>query len=192
MKYAELFKFACQIAPISETEWEEFSENLSELKISKGDVLLKPGQEATHFYIVLTGILRNYDLDENGKEYTKVFRGPGGFLGPYAEILSGTKARFYIQAVTDSLVLKFSYDQFERMMEKFKSWERLGRKLSERNFLEKEKREYDLMHFNAQTRYEGFLAEYGDLIEHIPQYQVASLLAISPEALNRMIKKKKD
>lgn len=192
MKYAKLYEFARQMAPITESEWDEFLNHLTELKVNKGEILLKPGQDATHFYIVLNGVLRNYDLDENGKEYTKVFRGPGGFLGPYAEILSGTKARFYIQAVTESLVLKFSYDQFEKMMDKYKSWETLGRKFSERNFLEKEKREYDLMHFNAQTRYEGFLAEYGDLIEHIPQYQVASLLAISPEALNRMIKKKKD
>lgn len=192
MKYPELFEYARTIAPISGQEWEEFSEYMVELKVSKGEVLLKPGQDATHFFIVLNGVLRNYDLDENGKEYTKVFRGPGGFLGPYSEILSGNKVRFYIQAVTDGLVLKFSYDQFEKMMDKYKSWERLGRKFSERNFLEKEKREYDLMHFNAQTRYEGFLAEYGALIEHIPQYQVASLLAISPEALNRMLKKKKD
>lgn len=192
MKYAELYHFAHNIAPITAAEWDEFSKHLVELKVAKGEILLKPGQEATHFYIVLKGVLRNYDLDENGKEYTKVFRGPGGFLGPYAEILSGTKARFYIQAVTDCLVLKFSYDEIEKMMDKYKSWETLGRKFSERNFLEKEKREYDLMHFNAQTRYEGFLAEYGDLIDLIPQYQVASLLAISPEALNRLIKKKKD
>lgn len=192
MKYAQLFEYARTLAPISHSEWEEFAEHFSEMRVSKGEVLLKPGESATHFYIVLSGVLRNYDLDENGKEYTKVFRGPGGFLGPYAEILSGSFARFYIQAVTDGSVLKFSYAEFELMMEKFKSWETLGRKFSERNYLEKEKREYDLMHFNAQTRYDGFLAEYGELFEHIPQYQVASLLAISPEALNRLIKKKKD
>jgi CRP-like cAMP-binding protein len=155
-------------------------------------VILSPGQNSFNFHVVIKGILRNYDVDIDGKEFTKIFRGPGGLIGPYAEMISQTPVKYFIQAVTEAEVLIFSYKDFEKMMEKYKSWETLGRKFAERNYMEKEKKEYELMHFNSDERYDLFLKEYGPLADLIPQYQVASFLGISPEAMNRMIKKRKE
>lgn len=191
MNYPELYQFAASLAPITDSEWQEFSQKFTLLTVDKGEILMKPGGDANAFYIVLKGILRNYDLDENGKEFTKVFRSAGGFVGPYSEILSKTPVRFFIQAVTSSTLLRFNYSDFEGMMDKYKSWEKLGRRLAEINFLEKENREWELMHLNADKRYLRFLEKHGALAAEIPQYQIASLLAISPEAFNRLIKKMK-
>jgi hypothetical protein len=112
-------------------------------------------------------------------------------IGSYPEILSKTPTRLFIQATTDANYLRFPYSEVTTMMDKYKSWERLGRIMAEKNFLEKEKREYDLMHLSAEERYNEFVKLHGDIVESIPQYQVASSLAISPEALNRLLKAKK-
>lgn len=191
MKYPEFFSIARSLSPlITESEWMEFSNGFSLGEAEKGKVLCGPDLPSDKFRVVLKGIIRNYDLDADGKEFTKVFRGPGGLIGPYAEILSGSPVKYVIQAVTDVQFIMFSYKDFAVMMEKYKSWETLGRKFAERNYLEKEKKEYELMHFNAEERYELFRKEHGLLTDQIPQYQVASFLGISPEALNRLLKKK--
>lgn len=191
MKFPEFYSFAISLSPsITEAEWNEFSSQFVFCEAEKGKILCEPGKESDKFHLVLKGIVRNYDIDIDGKEFTKVFRGPGGLIGPYAEILSGTSVKYFIQTVTDTELIIFEYKHFSDMMKKYKSWEHLGRVFAERNYLEKEKKEYELMHFNAEERYELFRKEHGNLTELIPQYQVASFLGISAEALNRLIKKK--
>ncbi len=187
----QLFETAKQDADITLEQWEEFAQSFVMGQAQKGEILLGHDQEAKYIWIVVSGVMRNFDNDSKGKEYTKVFRGPGEMLGPYSEILSRSKTRYSIQAVTQTTFIRFPYAQFESMMAKYPQWERLGRKIAEKNFLEKEKREYELMHLSAEDRYQEFLKQYGALAEQIPQYQVASLLAISPEALNRLLKNKK-
>jgi CRP-like cAMP-binding protein len=191
MQYPQLFEIAHALAPITETEWEEFAGTFIPGTADKGEILQRPGDVPRYIWVILRGVVRNYDLDDKGKEYTKVFRGPGELIGPYPELLARTKTRFFIQSITEATFLRFPYAKFEEMMDKSKAWERLGRLLAQNNFLEKEKREYDLMHLSAEQRYQEFTKQYGELLQSIPQYQVASSLAISPEALNRLIKAKK-
>jgi CRP-like cAMP-binding protein len=192
MKYIPLFEQAKKLSPISLAEWDEFIVPFVEESHPKGKLLVRPGQPPNDVFIVLSGILRNYDLDQKGKEYTKVFRGPGGLLGSYSEILGRVQTRFYIETVTASQVIKFPFPHFQMMMQKYRNWETLGRRFAELNYLEKEKREYELMHFSAEERYNSFLNHYGELALQIPQFQIASVLGISPEALNRLIKKIKN
>lgn len=191
MLYAQLYETAKQDADITPEEWEEFAQSFVMGQAQKGETLLSHGDDAKYIWVVVSGVMRNFDNDSKGKEYTKVFRGPGEMLGPYSEILAKSKTRYSIQAVTQTTFIRFPYAHFEMMMDKYPRWERLGRKIAEKNFLEKEKREYDLMHLSAEERYQEFLKQYGELAQQIPQYQVASWLAISPEALNRLLKGKK-
>ncbi|MBY0517205.1 MAG: Crp/Fnr family transcriptional regulator [Bacteriovoracaceae bacterium] len=175
-------------AQVPSEEWSAFVGLFQEMKCAKGEILLSPGDEAKSVFLVQEGIIRNYFNDEKGKELTKVFRTRGGLIGPYAEILVGEKSRYYIQATTKAVVWKFAYSDFEKMMrEGDRSWERLGRKMAENNYLEKERREWELMHLSAEVRYHHFLDNFGELASQIPQYQVASYLGISPEALNRQL-----
>jgi CRP-like cAMP-binding protein len=188
MNTTQLFLRAQNLAGISSEQWEEFTQAFTLKSFKKSELMLKAGDKSDVFFILIRGIARNYDLDEKGKEYTKVFRGPGEIIGPYAETLAQTPTRFFIQALSDCEVIAFSYAHFVSMMEKYPSWQKLGRMMAEENYLEKEKREYELLHYSAEKRYQEFLAQYGELAREIPQYHVASLLGVSPEALNRIIK----
>ncbi len=191
MNTSQLFLRAQNLAGITTSQWEEFTQSFNPKSFKKSELMLKAGDQSDVFFIIIKGIARNYDLDDKGKEYTKVFRGPGELIGPYAETLAKKPARFFIQALSDCEVISFSYAHFSFMMEQYPQWQKLGRMMAEENYLEKEKREYELLHFSAERRYLEFLTQYGELAQDIPQYHVASLLGISPEALNRIIKSKK-
>jgi len=144
MKYPELYLKAQNLAGVTHSQWEEFTNSFALKTFKKSEVMLKAGESSEEFFIILKGIARNYDLDDKGKEYTKVFRGPGEIIGPYAEILAQTKTRFFIQALTDCEVISFPYSEFSRLLEKYPQWQKLGRVMAEQNYLEKEKREYEL------------------------------------------------
>lgn len=190
MKYPQLYEMALSKAPISQDEWSEFERGLERLTFKKGEFLARPGEEADKIYVVFSGLVRNYQTNASGREFTKVLRGPFGLVGPYQEILSHTKTKYFIQAITDLEVLAFSYRDFEKKMSTTHAWERLGRIIAQENYLEKEQREFMLMHMNAEERYLEFLKDFKDFKDVIPQYQIANYLGISPEALNRQLKKK--
>jgi CRP-like cAMP-binding protein len=190
MKYSQIYEFAKTKSPIKEEQWLEFESGLSPASWKKSSLLKRPGEKADLVYIILKGILRNYYISSSGREMTKIIRGPGDVLAPYQEILAKTDIKYFIQAITDVEVLEFSYQNFQSMMDRYHEWERLGRILAEENFLEKEKREFMLMHMSAEERYQEFLKDFSHFKDEIPQYQIANYLGISPEALNRQIKKK--
>ncbi|MDH3326953.1 MAG: hypothetical protein OEM38_09590 [Gammaproteobacteria bacterium] len=52
--------------------------------------------------------------------------------------------------------------------------------------LEKERRETQLIMFDASTRYHAFLEEFRGLEKRIPQYHIASYLGITPVQLSRI------
>jgi len=91
MLYTQLFEMARSLSPITEKEWEDFSGSFTSGTAEKGELLQRPGDEPKFIWVILSGIVRNYDLDDKGKEYTKVFRGPGELIGPYPELLAVTK-----------------------------------------------------------------------------------------------------
>jgi CRP-like cAMP-binding protein len=188
MKFPEVYELAKNRAPISQESWAEFEVDFEIAQFKKSSLLLHPDEQADDIFCIVEGVTRNFFTSSDGREYTKIFRGPGGLVAPYMEILLGAKIRYSIQAVTNVKAVKFSYAKFAAMMDKFHMWERLGRVLAEENYLEKERREYMLMHMNISEKYDEFLKEFGDFKDSIPQYQVASYLGVAAESLNRHLK----
>ena len=188
-KLHDFYELACKRAPISRESWDIFAAKLDFHDVKKADFLVRPGNEKRVIFIVMEGVARNYCLDEKGREYTKTFRGPGGVIGPYAEILEGVPSRYFIQAVTDLKCLSFQYSFYEKMMEDFPDWQVFARKMAEENFMEKEQREFMLLQLPASERLKLFKERFGELADQIPQYQIASYLGITPESFNRLLKK---
>ena len=64
--------------------------------------------------------------------------------------------------------------------------ERLARILAEQFFVQKEKREIELVTLEAKDRYRIFQEEHPQLEQLIPQYHIASYLGVSPTQLSRI------
>lgn len=186
-----MFADAQRMAPITAQQWEIFEGHLIERSYQHLDIVQEPGVEPTEFFIVTSGILRNFIYDKKGKEYTKTFRGHAGAIGPFPEYKEKVPVRYYIQAVTPTTALQLHYPHFEEMMDKFTEWQILGRVMAENNFIQKEYREYMLTQLSTIEKWDRFKVIFGDLTDKIPQYQVASYLGITPEALSRALKKPK-
>ena len=67
-------------------------------------------------------------------------------------------------------------------------WQILLRKLTEHGYLQKEKRESDLLFYDAETRYRHFRKEFPGLEKQVKQRHIASFLSMSPETLSRIKK----
>ena len=92
-------------------------------------------------------------------------------------------------ALSDCTIYTASIEQIEALYDQFHDFERLGRKVAEFYFLEKEKKELEMALLDADKRYLLFLKDFKGIDQEIPQYHIASYLGISATQLSRIRKK---
>jgi len=149
--------------------------------------LIEAGDLASGMYFILKGFVRVFFSGQDGNEYTKAFRLAGELAAPYSSLILNEKSKLNIQACVEIRCVFIPYDLIRRLYDLHPVWNHLGRKIAEIIFIERERREWELLTMKAQERYEKFLDLYGCIKEDIPQYQVASYLGISPVSLSRIM-----
>jgi CRP-like cAMP-binding protein len=168
-------------------EWAAFEALLSARRLRKGELFIKPGDASGRFGLVRSGLLRFYYVGADGSDATKAFRGPGEFAAAYAEMLMGAPSRTHIEALEDSELLVADYARIKGLYRRHAGWQELGRLIAENFYINKERREFELLQLSARERYALFDQEYPGLAKRIPQYHVASYLGITPVALSRIV-----
>jgi CRP-like cAMP-binding protein len=86
------------------------------MRLKEGEILFTPQEEAPGFYSVLSGEIRVYKMDEQGREVEVVRLGPGGFLGEAIVFVSQVFTVF-AQAVRDSHLLYFDKKEILKEMD---------------------------------------------------------------------------
>ncbi|MEW6434977.1 MAG: Crp/Fnr family transcriptional regulator [Myxococcota bacterium] len=183
---AQLHARLSALAPLSAKTWRTLVGLGQRRELPKGGLFSAPGQPVTHFALVLKGLLRHFYVDAKGRESVKAFRGPFEVSAPYAELIQRKASRTHIEALTDTELCVFRVDAFEAAAKDSLELMRLARRFVEEHFVQKEQREYEFLMLSAEERYRHFCARLPDLLQHIPQHQVASYIGITPVALSRI------
>lgn len=154
-----------------------------------GDMFATPDKVCKHIAFLTSGIARVYHLHD-GKEITDYFNTTfrNQFVSSFVSFLKQQPSREYVEILTDAQMLLVDYNDLEKLYGKFKSIERLGRLMAERNYLLALERIESLQYRNATERYESFLKLYPQLINQIPNHYIASYLGVTPESLSRIRK----
>jgi len=184
----KLLKYFLKIQPLLENEIEAIDETMTIKHFKKGTVLLKEGQTSTEAYFVLDRIIRQYYLID-GEEKTTDFFVDEQWVVSLNTINLKSPSMHYIECCTDCSVLMGDSQKGEDLYKKFPNLETLSRKLMTNVFLEQQTK---LEAFTINTpivRYQNLIATRKDLLQRIPQYQIASYIGVTPESLSRIRKR---
>ncbi len=162
------------------------------MQLNKNDFFVKEGNCAQQIGFLKKGIIRAFFLNEEGKEYNKQFFMAPSIIGVYSSLITKQPAKIAQQALTDCEILVANYEELEKLYNKFHDLERLGRKIAEYYFLEKEEKEIQMALLDADKRYLIMRQKFPNIEAIIPQYYIASYLGISPTQLSRIRRKLKD
>lgn len=135
-----------------------------------------------------SGCVRAFFTDQQGKEYNKQFFVGPSIIGAYASLLTGTANQIPQQALTHCRIWVANYSLIKKEFANHHDLERLGRKIAEYYFLEKEQKELEMALKDATERYLIFRKTFPNLEQVIPQYHIASYLGISATQLSRLRK----
>lgn len=152
--------------------------------IKKGTVLLEEGQTSNKGYFVLKGCMRTYYII-GGEEKTTAFYTEMEALNPPC-VVSKTPSEYYVSCIEDCILVVSDSDMVEETNSKFPKFETLCRILSE-ELLAKQQLNFDEFKTSSpEQRYLNLLQKRPDLIQRVPQHQLASYLGIKPQSLSRL------
>ena len=152
--------------------------------IKKGTILLKEGQKSKESYFVLKGCLRTYYVLD-GEERTTAFYTEMDALTPPC-VINKTPSEYYVSCIEDSILLISNSDMEVEVNSKFPKFDIICRMLSE-ELLAKERIDFDEFKTSSpEQRYINLLQKRPDLIQRVPQHQLASYLGIKPQSLSRL------
>lgn len=152
--------------------------------VKKGTILLKAGERSRNSYFVLEGCIRTYYIVD-GEERTTSFYSELEALTPPC-VVSRTPSEYYISCVEDTILTVSDADLEVDMNSRFPRFESLCKVLSE-ELLAKERVEFDSFKTSSpEQRYLNLLRTRPDLVQRVPQHQLASFLGIKPQSLSRL------
>lgn len=162
--------------------------------VKKGTVLLEEGEKSKNSYFVLKGCIRTYYLID-GEEKTTAFYTEMDVLTPHC-VISKTTSDYFISCVEDSILLVSNTDMGVEINSKFPKFDMMCKLLSEELLAKQQINFNEFKTSSPEQRYLSLLQKRPDLIQRIPQNQLASFLGIKPQSLSRLrariLKKRKD
>ena len=186
----EVFKaYINQISVISAETFDELQQHFKPLTLKRNEFFVREGAYAQQIGFLKEGIVRAFFLNHEGKEYNKQFFVGPSIIGAYTSLLTKQPNKIAQQALTDCEVLVADYAKIESLYDKYHDLERLGRKIAEYYFLEKEQKEIEMAYLDADKRYLLMRERFPSIESIIPQYYIASYLGISPTQLSRIRRK---
>ncbi|MBE2290099.1 MAG: Crp/Fnr family transcriptional regulator [Chitinophagaceae bacterium] len=152
--------------------------------LKKGTILLKEGQRSNESYFVLKGCIRTYYIID-GEEKTTAFFTEMDALTPHC-VATKTPSQYYVSCLEDTIVTVSNSDMEVEVNTKFPKFETMCRMLSE-ELLAKQRLDLDEFKTSSpEQRYLNLLQNRPDLIQRVPQHQLASFLGIKPQSLSRL------
>lgn len=179
-----LFDFISKYVSLTEDEKNALlSLNLFH-SVKKGTVLLNEGQKSKESYFVLKGCIRIYYIID-GEEKTTAFYTELDALTPHC-VTNNSTSDYFISCVEDCIILISNTDMSEEVNRKFPKFDTMCRMLSE-ELLAKNQIDFDEFKTSSpEQRYLNLMQKRPDLIQRVPQHQLASYLGIKPQSLSRL------
>ena len=174
------------ISPLSDETWQEISLLFTPKTLLAKEFFIEEHQSAKQIAFLETGCVRAFFTNSAAKEYNKQFFVGPSMIGAYSSLLTKQKNKIPQQALTDCKIWVAKFEDLEMKYNKFHDLERLGRKIAEHYFLEKESKELEMALQDATQRYSIFKNQFPTLEQLIPQYHIASYLGISATQLSRL------
>tara|TARA_R110000868_G_scaffold63190_13_gene190478 strand:- start:3062 stop:3637 length:576 start_codon:yes stop_codon:yes gene_type:complete len=182
----DIYDYFNAISPINKDTWEVLKNIFNEHSLKKGEYFVKENEIAKKFGYLRSGVIRAFYRNNKGAEYNKHFFVQNSMVGGYSSLVSQQPNKINQQALTDCELVIGDFNELTSLLDKHQDLERLLRKIAEGYFVDKEKREVDIVLLEANERYAIFQKEYPQLEQLIPQYHIASYLGITPTQLSRI------
>lgn len=163
--------------------------NVSTIKsLKKHEFLIKEGETCNEVAFIYHGIMRSFFETGKEKETTYCITFPNNFITSYTSFITGTPSEENIQAITPVELLVITKKDVLKLSEQSLNWTKFLKMVAEYQYMELEKRIFQLHKNDATQRYQELMKSHPEYAKHIPLQYLASYLGITQRHLSRIRK----
>lgn len=180
------FFASLQLLSVSELQ---ILDGLSSIKsLKKGDFLIQEGKICSEIVFIESGILRSFYINNEGDEVTNCITFENELMSAFSSFITQQPTSENIQALCDTKLFVISRNDLDLLYASSVNWQKVGRILTELQYVELEKRIVSFQKQTAKQRYEALVNNHPNYIKLIPVQYLASFLGISSRHLSRLRK----
>lgn len=183
----EILKYLSKYTKITHELENVITKNTFFKSFKKGTILLKEGDISDECYFILKGCVRSYII-EDGEEKTIEFYTEEHVVTP-SNYGKNTPSNYYIECMENVIVSVGNPKLEKETFQKHPTLESLSRVIAEIIIAKNQDSFAIFKTSNPEERYLYMLKTRPDLIQRVPQHQIASYLGIKPESLSRIRKR---
>ncbi len=154
-------------------------------KFKKKSVLLKAGKVSNEVFYLIKGCIRLY-CEKEGEELSTYFFTENMFAGSYDSFLSRKPSKVAIETLEDCEVLVLTHKSQEKLYKVFPKMNEFIRKAIEQRFILLHDLFISYLLNSPEERYLMLLKDRPELLQRIPQHQIASFLGVTRVSLSRI------
>lgn len=183
-----LIDYMAQIAPLSDAEINTIFELIKIRAHKRGKVLLREGQARNVCFFVLQGCVRQYYLMD-GVEKTTNFFTEGQPINISGFPFDTKPSKSFLVCNEDCILIEGRPEDEQQFFEKIPRMELLNRVGVEMELQKSQEKFAEFIINSPEERYLNLMETRPELIDRVPQYQLASFLGVTPESLSRIRKR---
>ncbi|MFM9951501.1 MAG: Crp/Fnr family transcriptional regulator [Saprospiraceae bacterium] len=183
-----LLDYMSQIAPLTNAEISTIFELISVKSYKKGKILLQEGQVGSLCCFVLQGCVRQYYLID-GEEKTTNFFTEGQPVTTGGSPFDTKPSKSFLVCNEDCVLIVGNTENEQEFFERMPRMEMFNRLGVEMELQKSQEALAEYIITTPEVRYLNLMKTRPDLLERVPQYQLASFLGVTPESLSRIRKR---
>ena len=185
MNEAEKLKLFRQFTNFNDSELEIFMPYFETRMFKKKTILLGIGKVSNEVFYIIKGCIRLY-CEKDREELSTYFFTENMFAGSYDSFLSRRPSKVAIESLEECEVLVLSYEAQEELYKVFPKMNEFIRKAIEQRFVLLHDLFISYLLNSPEERYITLLNDRPELLQRIPQHQIASFLGVTPVSLSRI------
>lgn len=157
-------------------------------QMKKKEYFIREGEKSNAVAFIKSGVFRSFYYAEQGEDITYCFRFPNDLLAAYSSFITGANSLENMQAISDAELLVIKKESLEDLAADSLNWAIFLKTIAEQQYIELEKRVFQLQRDNAAQRYSDLIKNEPEYIQQIPLQYLSSYLNITQRHLSRIRK----
>jgi CRP-like cAMP-binding protein len=183
-----LISYFQKIINLTLAETEALRESIVVKTFAKGHAIVKEGQFSQDTYFVLAGCVRQFKVLD-GNEITTQFFTEDQWIIAGENVEGATTSKYHLTCVEDTTVVVGNEQKAQALFKQFPRLETVSRQIMETIFWEQQQLMVSYITDKPEQRYLNLLATRPDLLQRVPQYDIATYIGVKPESLSRIRRK---